>query len=25
MVPQFIEAGQKIVISTLDGTYLERA
>jgi elongation factor P len=25
MVPQFIEAGEKIVISTADGTYLERA
>lgn len=25
MVPQFIEAGEKIVIGTADGTYLERA
>lgn len=25
MVPQFIEPGEKIVISTADGTYLERA
>ena len=25
MVPQFIESGEKIVISTIDGTYVERA